>query len=170
MNLSGILTLIVASLFGLLPILLLIGRRARTRRVRSAVDSEPTVRTGEAAPPPRQLEDSRLARIIESPTVEAEQLSLGAALPADSAVFSTALPSLQAREDQRAAFASPAPGRLPWEQRPGSRVSQSSEMGDRWTYRTTRASRRLAHLTELQRAVVLAEILGPPAGLLEGDR
>lgn len=150
MTISALFSLIAAVLFGLLPVLLLAGRRIQRARRRgresAAQDQGPLASDADLAPPgPSQTDRSILEKIVRGRRESVE------------------------REEMRRAGRTAATGT-------GLAPAGAGLAGTPPATATTRQSgpeavaRRLERLSPLQRAIVYREILGPPAALKQDGR
>ncbi|MFW6293735.1 MAG: hypothetical protein ACOC7V_15630 [Spirochaetota bacterium] len=164
MSLPVLFSLIFATLLGLLPIFLLVGRRAiasRLSRRRDAVrDDSPSDATALAPDDAREWQDRPAPDSATSGRPKTRLAVSGTGEPAgESAILDRLI-----RERRAAA----GPKRESARDRIAAVHHESTRprvASDRSMERGSRIEGRLARLSVLQRAVVYREILGPPIGL-----
>ncbi len=171
MELPALFSLISAAILGLLPVLLLFGRRRMQRRTRSS--ERATAELAGRNQPAGQASSGAAARATGSEDAQTgerpilDRLTRGELR--EAAIIAGASPSA-AQTPRRAPAGQPARGPAPR----GARSVAETGLGRRapGTGAAPRKSfdERLARLTPLQRAIAYGEILGPPAALRRPGR
>ena len=152
MDFGQLFSLIFASLLGLLPILLLIGRRARMRGEEAAAqDATAGATTGSASPPAARDQGGR------QPSRRTAQYD-----PDEASILSRIVRPDRTPNgpgNQRATT------RAPLSRASADRVKPPLRTAGSIPARGGITARRIARLTPLQQAIVYRELLGPPLAL-----
>ncbi|TVQ20318.1 MAG: hypothetical protein EA382_15135 [Spirochaetaceae bacterium] len=162
MDFGQLFSLIFASLLGLLPILLLIGRRARMREEEAAAQDQAEATKGGVSPEgARDQSGGQAARVPAArgqPARPTPRYDAGESSILSRIVRPDRAPGGSDRE--REATREPLSAG-----RPKRAVERPSPARGATPARGQIAARRVARLTPLQQAIVYREVLGPPVAL-----
>lgn len=170
MELPALFSLISAAILGLLPVLLLFGRRRMQRRTRSDETAAPPSASARATGQEDADRGERpiLGRLVRDDRGEPDERERELREAAIIAGASPAVAYGNRRSAPRTVPRPAAPGLGPSVSETGLGRAERTPAGRH--RRQQSIEERLARLTPLQRAVAYSEILGPPAALRKPGR